>query len=208
MRHWGRDILLDRRRLIACAAGLLVACPVLAALPLTPPQTAGPFYPRIKPKDSDADLSVNSRQGGRASGDVIDITGRILSARGGPIENAVVEIWQADAGGQYLNQRNAEAAFQGYGAVNAGRSGSYRFRTIRPGAYGSGSFQRTPHIHFRVVTEAGQELVTQMYFPGQALNETDVVLVGLGDDAARAAATARTVPGQSPAKYEFDLVLA
>jgi len=208
MRHWGPDILLDRRRLIACAAGLLVVRPVFAALSLTPPQTAGPFYPRVKPQDSDSDLTRFAGKDSLSPGEVIEIEGRILSVKGGPIENTVVEIWQADAGGQYFNQRNTEAAFQGYGAVNAGRSGRYRFRTIRPGSYGSGRFRRTPHIHFRVVTETGEELVTQMYFPGEALNATDVVLAGLGDDTARAAATARAVPGQSHAKYEFDLVLA
>ena len=49
MRHWARDVLLTRRGLIACAAGLVVAKAVPAGMTPTPAQTAGPFYPRTKP---------------------------------------------------------------------------------------------------------------------------------------------------------------
>ena len=192
---------------------MIVARPVLAGLVSTPPQTAGPFYPRIKPKDSDADLTQVAGRDGAASGSVIEVTGRILSAKGDAIENAVVQIWQADANGRYFDPRdqgagaNRDMAFQGYGAVKVGRSAAYRFRTIRPAAYGSAAFRRTPHIHFRIVTGTGQELVTQMYFPNEPLNAKDFILASLRDDAARAAATARPVPGSNPARYEYDLVL-
>lgn len=214
MRHWGFNILLDRRRLIACAAAMIVARPVQAVLNLTPPQTAGPFYPRVKPQDSDADLTQVSGRDDVASGSVIEVIGRVLSAKGGPIEGAVVEIWQADAHGRYFDPGDQGAgtrrdvAFQGYGAVKAGRSAAYRFRTIRPAAYGGGTFRRTPHIHFRIVTPTGQELVTQMYFPNEPLNAQDFILGSLRDENARAAATARLVPGSTMERYEYDLVLA
>lgn len=214
MRHWGPDILLDRRRLITCAAALIVARPAWASLVLTPPQTAGPFYPRVKPQDSDSDLTRIAGHDSVSTGTVIEVTGRILSVKGHALNGAVVEIWQADALGRYADPRDGGAvakrdrAFQGYGAVKVGADGQYRFRTIKPAAYGSAAFRRTPHIHFRVVTGSGQELVTQMYFPGEQLNAQDFILGRLGDDAARAAATARLVPGNNPQRFAYDVVLA
>ena len=52
------------------------------------------------------------------------------------------------------------------------RSGRYRFRTIRPVAYGSGFFRRTPHIHFAVSAAGYSPLSTQMYFTDED-NHTD-----------------------------------
>lgn len=214
MRYWGPDILLDRRRLIACAAGLLVARSVPAGLVLTPPQTPGPFYPRVRPQETDADLTQISGRSSTATGKTIEVSGRVLSAKGGALANSVVEIWQADANGRYFDPRDTgfgaarDRNFQGYGAVRTSGGGEYRFRTIRPAAYGSGAVRRTPHIHFRVLSQDSGELVTQMYFPGERLNKSDFIYMGLGDDAARAAATARLVLGSNPERYEYDLVLA
>jgi protocatechuate 3,4-dioxygenase beta subunit len=212
MRHWGQDILLDRRRLIACAAGLVVAHSARAALVATPPQTAGPFYPRVKPKDSDADLTRIGGGQGAAAGEVIEVSGRVLSLKGEPLADAVVEIWQADAKGRYIDERGgasrSDANFQGYGAVRAGADGAYRFRTIRPAAYGSGAFQRTPHIHFRVHGTRAGELVTQMYFPDEPLNSRDFLYMSLAGEAGREAATAILEPGMETPRFLYDLVLA
>jgi len=213
MNHWGKDVMLTRRGLIACAAGLVVAQSARAGLTLTPPQTAGPFYPRIKPDDSDMDLS--HIRGGQASakGEIIDVQGRILSVSGHALRNAVVEIWQADADGRYHHPGDRrpispDLNFQGFGSVRTGADGAYRFRTIRPAAYHAGPMIRTPHIHFRVVDSAARELVTQMYFPGEALNAQDFVFSNLSGNLARDAATARRGQGGEIVRYEFDLVLA
>jgi len=210
MKHWGRDILLTRRGLIAGAAGLLVAQAANARTIATPRQTSGPFYPLIKPLDADADLTLLKGATGPAKGEAIEITGKISALNGSPLEGAVVEIWQADANGRYDHfldfGSGRDENFQGYGAVRADSSGAYRFRTIRPRFYSTGIGVRTPHVHFRVVAEPQGELVTQMYFPGEELNEKDVLLKGLESDAARAAVTARAETGDVP-RYAFDLVL-
>lgn len=205
---------MTRRGLIACAAGLVVARTARAGLIVTPPQTAGPFYPKIKPGDSDADLTRLKGAGGDALGEVIEVQGRILSLKGYALKGALVEIWQADSLGRYahpgdwslLSRRDKN--FQGYGAVRTRADGAYRFRTIRPLGYGSGSFRRTPHIHFRVVDHSHRELVTQMYFPGEAFNSKDFLYLRLPGDLAREAATARLAAGNGILRYSFDLVLA
>ena len=201
-----------RRAFIGGAAGLLMAKAAAAQIAATPGQTSGPFYPRRFPSDSDADLTI-MRGGGRAMGDVLEVTGRILSAQGQSLEGAVVEIWQADAFGRYdhpLDQGlpSRDRNFQGYGRVQVGADGAYRFRTIKPRHYdmGDGNF-RTPHIHYKVRVKDGRELVTQLYFPGEALNETDFLYQGLPDDTARNALTARPVKGELP-RFVFDMVLA
>jgi protocatechuate 3,4-dioxygenase, beta subunit len=67
--------------------------------------------------------------------------------------------------------------FQGYAAFKTNADGAYRFTTIKPGPYrddGAGGM-RAPHIHFQVTGPANR-LVTQMYFQGESLNDTDRVL--------------------------------
>lgn len=213
MRHRSPDVLVSRRGLIAGAAGLLVARASAAALVATPTQTMGPFYPKLKPLDSDADLSLLKDADAPARGEVIDVRGRVLSVKGQALPGAVVELWQADAGGRYNHPRDSASGqarddnFQGYGAVRTGPDGAFRFRTIRPRHYDTGAGLRTPHLHFRIVTADARVLATQMYFPGEALNGRDFIYGGLGSDILRAAATARLEPA-SPPRFLFDLVLA
>ncbi len=214
MRHWGKDVMITRRGLIACAAGLVVAKSALAGLTITPAQTAGPFYPRLKPDDSDMDLTRVQGAQGAAAGEVIEVRGRILSVKGHALGDAVVEIWQADTHGRYRHpgdrsfSSSRDANFQGYGAVRTGSDGAYRFRTVRPAAYDAGHFRRTPHIHFRVVDARNRELVTQMYFPGEPLNAQDIIYSRLSGNLTQDAATARRSQGGDAVRYEFDLVLA
>src|SRR5436190_20439650 len=73
------------------------------ALTQTPKQTEGPFYPDKLPLDTDNDLLAINDALTPAVGDVTYVSGRILDAQGGPIRNAVVEIWQCDNGGAYLH---------------------------------------------------------------------------------------------------------
>jgi protocatechuate 3,4-dioxygenase beta subunit len=145
----------------------------------TPDQILGPFYPRIKPLDQDADLTIFKGMAGRAKGQVIHLMGRVLNIHGDPVEGARVEIWQANAQGRYTHPDDSNPApldpnFQGYSVQVTDKEGRYRFKTIKPGAYpaGGGSWTRAPHVHFEVTGRANQ-FVTQMYFDGEPLNDTD-----------------------------------
>lgn len=202
---------LSRRGLVVAPALILLVRPAGAVVLPTPPQMRGPYYPAVKPSDSDMDLTEVKGRPTRAEGEVIEIVGRVLSARSGPISGATVEIWQADHHGRYHHPREgagmADPNFQGFGAVKTTTTGDYLFRTIRPRYYGSGGAMRTPHVHFRVVAEGRPELVTQMYFPGEAMNARDALFRSLPGEAARDAVTAREEQADLP-RYGFEIVLA
>ncbi len=202
---------LSRRGFIAGGAGLIAASAARANLAATPLQTSGPFYPLFKPIDADADLTLLKGAPGPANGEVIDVSGRVLSVKGHAIPGAIVEIWQADSGGRYNHPLDIggvkwDENFQGFGAVRTGADGAYRFRTIKPRFYDTGFGVRTPHIHFYVNIEDGGDLTTQMYFPGEALNENDFVRLRLPSVAEREAVTASKEPGDVP-RFIFDVVM-
>src|SRR5690242_12403147 len=69
----------------------------------TPAQTEGPFYPNKLPLDTDNDLLVLNDSITPAVGEITHLTGRILDAKGEPVRNAAVEIWQCDSKGVYLH---------------------------------------------------------------------------------------------------------
>src|SRR5262245_29425577 len=74
----------------------------------TPRQTEGPFYPNKLPLDTDNDLLIVNDALTPAVGQVTHLSGRILDAQGGPVRNALVEIWQCDSRGVYLHTRDSD----------------------------------------------------------------------------------------------------
>jgi protocatechuate 3,4-dioxygenase beta subunit len=152
----------------------------------TPRQTEGPFYPNKLPLDTDNDLLIVNDSITPAVGTVTHLSGRILDAKGEPVRNALVEIWQCDSNGIYLHSRSPglerrDQNFQGFGRFLTASSGEYYFRTIKPVPYAG----RTPHIHFKI-KKAGKELLTtQCYVKGERQNERDFVLRGVRDAKAR-----------------------
>jgi protocatechuate 3,4-dioxygenase, beta subunit len=201
----------SRRTLLAAA---LIAAPALhlrarAQAPLrrlTPAQTEGPFYPVALPADSDADLLINGAlryvrgQASWVEGTVSDLDGR-------PVRGAVVEIWQCDESGHYHHPGDggrADPSFQGFGKVAVDAEGRYKFRTIRPVAYGG----RAPHIHVKVKLAARELLTTQLYVQGDAANARDFLWRNLRNDDDRAALTVAFVPGSGGLQARFPIVVA
>lgn len=144
-------------------------------------ETLGPFYPVRAPTNHDLDLTHYPGKTGRALGQVIELTGRVLDTSGRPLPGSAMTIWQANAAGRYTNPVDSNPApldpnFLGVVSFKVGPDGSYRLRTVKPGHYPepSGTI-RTPHIHFDVVHD-DYRLVSQMYFPGESYNETDILL--------------------------------
>jgi protocatechuate 3,4-dioxygenase, beta subunit len=173
---------LDRRLFLASAGLGLAAWTVRGAfaetLVKTPAQTEGPFYPDKLPLDTDNDLIIVNENITPAVGKITHLTGRVLDAKGNPVRNALVEIWQCDAKGVYLHSDDSDSKkdrldknFQGFGRFLTGTKGEYYFRTIKPVPY---SF-RTPHIHFKVKKNRKDLLTTQLYVKGEKQNEKDVI---------------------------------
>jgi protocatechuate 3,4-dioxygenase beta subunit len=172
----------------AAGVGALYVPGVFAEeLTRTPSQTEGPFHPDKLPLDTDNDLLILNDSITPAVGEITLLGGKILDARGNPIRNAVVEIWQVDHSGAYLHSRSGnrekrDANFQGFGRFLTGKSGEYYFRTIKPVPYPG----RTPHIHFAVKVPGTQDaFTTQCYIKGEPGNERDMVLKGIKDAKAK-----------------------
>ena len=158
----------------------------------TPAQTEGPFYPNKLPLDTDNDLLVINDGITPAVGEVTHLTGKILDAKGDPLKNAMVEIWQCDGNGVYLHTRDSDGKkdkqdknFQGFGRFVTGSTGEYYFRTIKPVPYPG----RTPHIHFKVKQGRKELLTTQLYVKGHTGNDKDFIWKGTKEGKPRDAIT-------------------
>jgi protocatechuate 3,4-dioxygenase, beta subunit len=171
---------------LALGAGGLAASGRLGAafaeaLKRTPGEILGPFYPVIKRVDQAADLTVIPGKPGRAAGQIIYVMGRILNVDGQPVRGARVELWQANTYGRYTHPSDTNPApldpsFEGFAVQSTDAEGRYRFKTIKPGAYpATADWMRPPHLHFEVTGKINR-LVTQMYFPGEPLNDKDILL--------------------------------
>ena len=135
-----------------------------AALAPTAEATVGPFFP---PRYVDAGANdLTQFEGRKAKGEVIEIRGRVLQSDGQPLENLIVEIWQADAQGIYrhpADPRHAQADpnFFGWGRAATDKEGRYSFRTVRPGAPRG----RQPHINFMLMFSGLMRILkTTMFF--------------------------------------------
>jgi protocatechuate 3,4-dioxygenase beta subunit len=166
----------SRRMLLIALGGLadLRSSMLRAAekLQATRSMALGPFYPVSHAQQASADLTRPIGSGGRAKGEVMELTGRILTVEGNPVAGARVEIWQANAAGRYVHGGDDSPApldpnFTGYSVQATDERGRYRFLTIKPGAYPAGEYIRSPHIHF-VVDGKVDRLITQLYMPADA----------------------------------------
>ena len=127
----------------------------------TAEMTLGPFFPREFGEGAN-DLTL--LDGKRVEGEPIEITGRVVELDGRPLDNLILEIWQADARG-----RLDSADFLGWGRAATDARGNYLFRTIRPGACAG----RAPHVNFLILYSGlMRQLQTVMFFE----NSDDPVL--------------------------------
>jgi protocatechuate 3,4-dioxygenase beta subunit len=140
----------------------------------------------------EADLTIQHR--GEPIGERMVVTGRVLDGEGRPVRHQLVEIWQANAGGRYIHQRDQHPApidphFTGVGRCLTDGDGVYSFTTIKPGPYPWKNHRnawRPAHIHFSLFgTEFTQRMITQMYFPGDPLFALDPIYQAITDRVAR-----------------------
>jgi protocatechuate 3,4-dioxygenase beta subunit len=153
---------------------------------------SGPAYGHGDLGELDHDLTRQAA--GEPLGERIVVTGRVRDEDGRPVPNTLVEIWQANAAGRYRHHGDQHPApldpnFHGAGRCLTDADGTYRFVTIKPGAYPWGNHEnawRPAHIHFSLFGRAfSSRLVTQMYFPGDPLFPYDPIFQSVRDESAR-----------------------
>lgn len=182
---------LERRNFLKKLAGGLGAAVIAphaaaAVCVKTPPQTSGPFYPGENLFVPAWDLTRVPGSLKVALGQVIYIQGVVKDlATCQPVSDVNVEIWQACASGRYNHDRDPNPApldpdFRYWGETFTDFNGAYFFKTIKPGAYPADvDWERPPHIHVRVAKRGYRELITQLYFKGDPLNEEDKILMNV-----------------------------
>ena len=128
-----------------------------AASAPTPRQTAGPYFKPESPRR--ASLLEPGMPGTR-----IVVEGVVVRTDCTPVPRALVDVWHADAGGDYDNE-----GYRCRGHQFTDDAGRYRLETIVPGIYPG----RTRHFHVRVQAPEGRVLTSQLYFPEEPLNRRD-----------------------------------
>ncbi len=166
----------------------------LIPLPQTMSEFTGPVYGPDDIQPLDNDLTRNAAVNGEPIGERIIVTGHVYDEYNRPVPHALIEIWQANACGRYIQKNDQHPApldpnFRGTGRVLTDANGEYRFTTIKPGAYpwrNHLNAWRPQHIHFSLFgTNFLARLVTQMYFPGDPLLAFDPIYQGIPDEAGR-----------------------
>ena len=151
----------------------------LLSLPTTLSENTGPVFAQGIIGKRDNDLLHNyAADGESAIGPRILVYGQVRDQSGKAVPNALLEVWQANAGGRYRHKNEGYLApldpnFGGCGRCLTDEAGIYEFRSIMPGPYpwpNGVNDWRPAHIHFSVFGQGFvQRLITQMYFEGDPL---------------------------------------
>ncbi len=174
-----------RRFLFAGLAALAPFSVVAQQCRVTPPDQLGPFYTPGAPAQSDL---CASGSGGKER---LQVSGRVLGADCKPLAGALVEVWHADARGDYsgfTRGKQDDPACLLRASVKTDAGGRYAFYSIVPAEYPG----RPRHIHYRVSHAAHATLVTQLYFARER-GATDELVVALQRDDKIAGGVARAV---------------
>ena len=128
-------------------------------------------------------LVTDNLVGEGVTGERVTIEGRVLDGDGKPVDDALVEVWQANAHGRYDHPDDTrdvplEPGFKGFGRVATDAAGRFRFATIKPGQVPApGGGMQAPHITVTIFMRGMlKQLRTRIYFPNEAANASDPVL--------------------------------
>jgi protocatechuate 3,4-dioxygenase, alpha subunit len=174
-------------------------------LGLTPSQTIGPFLHIVLPWPDGPDVVPEGTPG------ALQLTGRVVDGAGDPVTDALIETWQADVDGGFLHPDDPRGTgtsgggFRGFGRCPTDATGSYRIRTLKPGALPApGGATEAPHLDVSVFARGLLDrVVTRIYFPDDPANAADPVLASVPAER-RSTLIART---EAPGVLRFDIVL-
>jgi len=117
------------------------------------------------------------------AGERVSIRGRVVDGNGRPVNDAAVEIWQANSHGRYAHPEDKqdkplEKTFRGYGRSLTDDDGAFRFNTIKPGRVpGPDGKLQAPHLTVTIFMRGLlKHLQTRIYFPDDPANAEDPIL--------------------------------
>ena len=144
-----------------------------------PSQTVGPFFHIGLAYEADS----GKLAGDQAVGNRIRLVIRVLDAEGAGVPDALIELWQADANGNYNHpddprQHAADPAFRGHGRQPSDNDGITVFETVRPGRVaGVDGELQAPHINVHIFARGIlRHISTRIYFTGDPANSEDAIL--------------------------------
>jgi protocatechuate 3,4-dioxygenase, alpha subunit len=179
----------------------------------SPSQTVGPYFALGLLREGDT-VFTNVLVSGKTEGERIRIEGCVTDGEGHPIEDALIEIWQANHHGRYhhpLDEQDKplDPAFMGHGRTATDTDGNYWFETIKPGALpGLKDTMQAPHINVIVFARGMlSHAFTRIYFADEAANQTDPVLTSIDDEARRKTLIAGRGTAEGKVIYRFDVHL-
>lgn len=181
----------------------------MSAMKPTPSQTVGPYFTMRLSSEGDNVLTAPETVGTR-----IRVEGRVLDGDRNHIEDALIELWQADSGGRYHHPGDdrddvpADPAFTGFGRCASDfHSGSYSFLTVKPGPvpHPAGGMQ-APHLSLTIQARGMlNPTFTRVYFPDeQSANAADPVLQSVPENR-RATLVAELIESTGVPVYRFDV---
>jgi len=154
------------------------------ALTPTPSQTVGPFFHL----GCTQHRSIGSLVAASTQGERIQLTCCVLDGDGVPVNDAMIEIWQANAEGKYnhpedTQDKSADPSFRGFGRLATNDNGECTFQTIKPGRVATNGKLQAAHINVSVFARGLlNRLVTRIYFAGDPAVEQDNVFKLAPDD--------------------------
>ena len=177
-------------------------------LPLgtTPSQTIGPFHRIMVPWEGGGTLTSRDEPA------AIIIRGQIYDGQNTPVDDCVLEIWQANVHGRYAHPDDTREVplvegFEGFGRVITDKNGRFELLTVKPGCVpGPNGSVQAPHVSLSLFARGLlKRLATRMYFSDErAVNEKDPVLQSIANSTRRRTlvATRQENPSKPPV-YEF-----
>ena len=189
----------------------------LRVIPHTLTELSGPIYGHDSVQPLDNDLTKQGE--GEPIGERIFVHGQVMDEDGRAIPNTLIEIWQANAAGRYIQALDSHPApldpnFYGAGRTVTADDGTYTFTTIKPGPYpimGLNNYWRPAHIHLSLFGPSFlTRLVTQLYFEGDPLIQHDMIY-STAPESSREAMIAKfdmsATKSEWALAYRFDIVL-
>jgi protocatechuate 3,4-dioxygenase alpha subunit len=170
----------------------------------TPSQTVGPFLNIGLIHGEKQNILANEHTAGKR----IRLVGVVYDGKGNPIEDALLEIWQADANGIYphsADPRHSEADphFRGFGRSHSEEGGSYEFHIVKPGGRDGHAPFLNLHLFARGMLLHAQ---TRVYFEDEVANGTDPVLLSVPVERRGTLLARLEEEGEIPV-YRFDIHL-